>query len=409
MTTGSGSIQRWRRTAGAAQGLLFLALPFLRVGGESALRFDVPSLRLHAFGAVLAMDEFFVLLPATIFLAFLFLAVTVAFGRVWCGWSCPQTVLADLTRLVQPAAGKRRRPLRRAAGFALTALVSVVFGAATVWYFVPPLEFLGDLAAGRLGPVAGGSWAVLSAVLYLDLAFLRAGFCATACPYAKLQGVLYDPGTLVVAYDRRRAGDCIDCGACVRCCPTGIDIRDGLQMECIACAECIDACRPIMLKLRRPPDLVGYFFGEPGRPRRLLRPATVALALGTVLSLAGTAWAARAASHDTLDLAVVPASDFAPRLGPDGRALDAYTVTLENRARGAVEVRLSVEAPGLEVTARPDRVGLEAGEHRRLRLVVTAGGAPGRSSATLTASASGAGTRPVTRSSPILLVIPEAP
>jgi polyferredoxin len=92
--TSSGSIQRWRRAAGAAQAVLFLALPFVRVGGESAVRFDVPSLTLHVFGAALAMNEFFVLLPATIFVAFLFLAVTVAFGRVWCGWSCPQTVLA---------------------------------------------------------------------------------------------------------------------------------------------------------------------------------------------------------------------------------------------------------------------------------------------------------------------------
>jgi cytochrome c oxidase accessory protein FixG len=407
--TGSGTIGRWRRTAGAAQGLLFLALPFVRLGGESALRFDVPSLTLHVFGAALAMNEFFVLLPATIFVAFLFLAVTVAFGRVWCGWSCPQTVLSDLTRLVQPPAGKRRRPWRRAAGLALTALVSLAFGAATVWYFVPPAEFLGDLRAGRLGPVAAGSWAVLSAVLFLDLAFLRARFCATACPYAKLQGVLYDRGTLVVAYDERRDADCVDCGACVRCCPTGIDIRDGLQMECIACAECIDACRPIMLKLKRPTDLVGYFFGEPGRPRRLARPAVLALAAGTLVALGLTGAAARAASRDTLDLAVVPASSFPPRLAPDGRALDAYDVSLENRARGAVTVRLSLEAPGLETALRPDVVSLGPGEHRRVRLVVTARGAPGRSTATLTAAATGEGTRPISRSSPLLLVVPEPP
>jgi cytochrome c oxidase accessory protein FixG len=407
--TGSGSIQRWRRAVGAAQGLLFLGLPFVRVGGESALRFDVPSLTLHAFGAALAMNEFFVLLPATIFVAFLFLAVTVAFGRVWCGWSCPQTVLGDLTRLVQPFPGKRRRPWRRAAGFALVALVSLAFGAATVWYFVPPAQFLGDLWAGRLGPVAAGSWAVLSGVLFLDLAFLRARFCATACPYAKLQGVLYDKGTLVVAYDERRDADCVDCGACVRCCPTGIDIRDGLQMECIACAECIDACRPIMLKLKRPTDLVGYFYGEPGRPRRLLRPAVLALAAGTLLSFGLTAAAARAASRDTLDLSVVPASSFAPRLAPDGRALNAYDLSLENRARGAVTVRLTLEAPGLETALRPDAVTLGPGEHRRIRLVVTARGAPGRSSAALSAAAAGEGTRPIARTSPLLLVVPEPP
>lgn len=405
--TGRGSIQRWRRAAGAAQAALFLALPFLRVGGESAVRFDVPSLTLHAFGAALAMNEFFVLLPVTILVAFLFLLVTAAFGRVWCGWSCPQTVLGDLTRLVQPTAGKRKRPGRRAAGFGLTALVSLVFGAATIWYFVPPAEFLTDLAAGRLGPVATGSWLVLAAVLFLDLAFLRASFCATACPYAKLQGVLYDKATLVVAYDERRDADCVDCGACVRCCPTGIDIRDGLQMECIACAECIDACRPIMLKLKRPTDLVGYFFGEPGTPRRLVRPATVALAAGTLLAFGATAAAAHAASRDTLDLAAVPASGFAPRLAPDGHALNAYDVSLENRAHGAVTVQLSVSAPGLTVAARPDHVALGPGEHKRVRLVVEVHGAAGRSTATLTAAAAGEGTRPITRTSPLLLIVPE--
>lgn len=409
MTTGSGSIGRWRRAAGAAQGLLFLALPFVRVGGESALRFDVPSLTLHVFGAALAMNEFFVLLPASIFVAFLFLAVTVAFGRVWCGWSCPQTVLSDLTRLVLPLPGKRRRPWRRAAGFAIAALVSLLFGAATVWYFVPPAEFLGDLAAGRLGPVAGGAWAALAATLFLDLAFVRARFCATACPYAKLQGVLYDKGTLVVAYDGRRDDDCVDCGACVRCCPTGIDIRDGLQMECIACAECIDACRPIMLKLKRPTELVGYFYGEPGRPRRLARPAVLALAAGTLLAFGLTAAAARAASRETLDLAVVPASGFTPRLAADGRAMNAYDVSLENRARGAVTVRLSLAAPGVEAALRPDEVALGPGEHRRVRLVVAARGPAGRTTGTLTAAATGEGTRPATRSSTFLLDVPEPP
>ena len=405
--TSSGSIQRWRRAAGAAQAVLFLALPFVRVGGESAVRFDVPSLTLHVFGAALAMNEFFVLLPTTILVAFLFLLVTAAFGRVWCGWSCPQTVLGDLTRLVQPSTGKRKRPGRRAAGFALTALVSLVFGAATVWYFVPPVEFLADLLAWRLGPVATGAWLVLAAVLFLDLAFLRASFCATACPYAKLQGVLYDKATLVVAYDERRDADCVDCGACVRCCPTGIDIRDGLQMECIACAECIDACRPIMLKLKRPTDLIGYFFGEPGTPRRLVRPATVALAAGTLLALGATAAAAHSASRDTLDLAAVPASGFAPRLAPDGRTLNAYDVSLENRAHGAVTVRLTVTAPGLTVAARPEQVALGAGEHKRVRLVVEVHGPAGRSTATLTAAAEGEGTRPITRTSPLLLIVPE--
>ncbi len=407
--TGSAAIQRYRRTAGAAQAILFVGLPFVRLGGASALRFDVPSLTLHAFGAAVGVGELFVTLPAVIFLTLLLLLVTVGFGRVWCGWSCPQTVLGDLTRLVQPWKGRVGRPWRRAGGFALTALVSLVAGAATVWYFVPPLEFLADLAAGRLGPVAAGAWAMLTVVLFLDLAFVRGRFCATACPYARLQGILYDAHTLTVAYDERRDADCIDCGACVRCCPTDIDIRDGVQMECIACAECIDACRPIMLKLKREPDLIGYFFGEPGRPRRLVRPATAGLLLATLLALGATVAAARTVAGTALDLTVVPDSGFAPRLAPDGRALMAYVVSLENRTTSPLTVRLSLAAGGLEISLRPPQLELQAGEHRRLRVVAESRGSAGRRDATFTAIGEAPGRRTVSRASPAFLVVPESP
>jgi cytochrome c oxidase accessory protein FixG len=407
--TGSGSIQRFRRAAGAAQAILFVGLPFVRVGGESALRFDVPTLTLHALGAAVGVGELFVTLPAVVFLTLLLLLVTVSFGRAWCGWSCPQTVLGDLTRLVQPWTGRVPRPWRRAAGFALTALVSVVAGAATVWYFVPATEFLGDLVAGHLGPVAAGAWAALSLVLFLDLALVRGRFCATACPYARLQGVLYDAHTLTVAYDARRDADCIDCGACVRCCPTGIDIRDGAQMECIACAECIDACRPIMLKLKRAPDLVGYFFGEPGRPRRLVRPATVGLLVATLLSLGATAAAARTVAGAGLDLTVVVDSGFSPRRAPDGRVLNAYVVSLENRTTAPLALRLSMAAEGLEVALRPPRVALEAGQHLRLRVVAEARGPAGRRDATLTATATDAAGHAMVRSSRAFLDVPESP
>jgi polyferredoxin len=407
--TGSGAIQRYRRAAGAAQAILFVGLPFLRVGGESALRFDVPTLRLHALGAVVGIDELFVTLPALVFLTLLLLLVTVAFGRVWCGWSCPQTVLGDLTRLVQPWPGRVPRPWRRAGGVALTALVSLLMGAATVWYFVPPLEFLGDLLVGRLGPVAAGAWAALSLVLFLDLALVRGRFCATACPYARLQGVLYDAGTLTIAYDQRRDPDCVDCGACVRCCPTGIDIRDGAQMECIACAECIDACQPIMLKLKRAPDLIGYFYGEPGRARRLVRPATVGLLLATLLSLGATVAAARTVAGAALDLTVVSDSGFAPRLAPDGRALMAYLVSLENHTTAPITVRLALAAPGIEVTLRPAEVALPAGAHHRLRVVAETRGSAGRRDATLTATGTTPGGGTLTRTSRAFLLVPEPP
>ena len=399
----------WRWAAFAAQGLVFLGLPFLRVGGESALRLDVPAGVLHAFGASFVVDEAFVVLAAVLFLGALFLLVTVLFGRVWCGWGCPQTVLGDLTQWVAPGARGRRGGWRRAAGFALTALVAAVVGADLVAYFASPYDLLARLAAGAPGPVVGWAWAATSAVLFLDLAFLRQTFCATVCPYAKLQGVLFDRHTLVVAYDERRDADCIDCLACVRVCPTGIDIREGLQVECIACAACVDACAPIMRRLKRAPDLVGYFHGAPGGRRRPLRPASLALGALTVASLAllgGALW-----ERSPVALTVSADAAFGPRRAADGRVVNAFDLVLESRARGEVAVALAIDprVDGAEATVRPSVVVLAPGEIRRLRLVasVTGMSGPGTWRARLDAELRPSGGRPERRSAPLSLVVPE--
>jgi cytochrome c oxidase accessory protein FixG len=374
MTT-TRRIGPWRRWAGIAQSLLFVGLPFVRIRGESALRFDVPSLRLHLLGSTLWMEEFFVLLLGTLAAVALFLLVTVVWGRAWCGWSCPQTLLADLTQpLVAERARRKRRPLRLAAAWGLVVLVSALFSAATLWYFVTPQEFLARLVRGELGPVLAGSWAVLGAILFLDLAFVRASFCVTTCPYAKLQGVLLDRNSLIVAYDGRRDAECVDCGACVRVCPTGIDIRDGLQAACISCTACIDACAPIMARLGRP-TLVDWFHGEPGTPPRRWRPAVLALSATTALALAGTVVAAVQTGRTTLDLNAVLARQLAPRRSDDGRVVNAYQLALENRGRVALSVHLSMAAAGVEVSLRPEAISLAPGEHRAVTVVAAAEGA----------------------------------
>ena len=290
MTTNSRGWTRWpfrtwRRAAEVAQAALVLGLPFLRIGGESALRFDVPTLRLHFFGASLAMDEMFPVLAAALAVTFAFLLGTLVLGRAWCGWACPQTVLSDLTARLDR--WRRRGGARAALAWLLLALASALAAAGLLWYFVGPRAFALGLWRGTLHPAALWSWAATGAVLFLDLAFLRARFCATACPYARLQGVLFDRHTLVVAYDAARAADCIDCGACVRCCPTGIDIRDGLQMECIACAECIDAA---FGQLKWLDSIHGAMIYEIHQqtvfgPLNTLIPFTVALFIGTLAAM----------------------------------------------------------------------------------------------------------------------------
>ncbi len=367
-------IRPWRRLAELAQAALALGLPFLRVNGESALRFDLGSLRLHVLGATVWMDELFVVLAATLFLAFAFLLVTVLFGRIWCGWACPQTALVDLTGFLTRA--RKRGGWRLGAAYLAIALGSALVAANLTWYFVPPAEFLRGLATRSLGPTLSGIWFALAVVLFADLAFWRQGFCASTCPYAKLQGALLDRHALVVAYDVRRDQDCVDCKACLRVCPVGIDIRDGLQSACTGCTECIDACRPIMAKLGKEPDLIRYAFGAPGTPRRLLRPASIALGLLTVAALGLTA--AVAADRQALEV-TVSGSDFAPRRTEAGEVYNALTLSLENRGREPLVLALSVSARaarGAAFELRPSAVALAPGEHRRLRVMLVGRGLP---------------------------------
>ncbi len=398
------TIRGWRRIAELAQAGVVLGLPFVTVGGESALRFDVPTLRLHFFGAAIWIDELFVVLAATLAALFAFLLVTLAFGRLWCGWACPQTALVDLTAFLHRA--RRKGGARAAGAYLAVAAASMLVAANLLWYFVPPLEFVKGLRAFSSSPVVNGAWLVLGGIVFADLAFWRHQFCATTCPYARFQGALLDRSSMAIAYDTRRDDDCIDCKACVRVCPVGIDIRHGLQAACTSCGACIDACAPIMARLKRPAKLVGYFFGAPGTPVRWLRPGVVALSVLTVASLALTVAVAQGRSD--LELTVTSSGEAPARRLPTGESHHQVGIALENRGRDPLRVVLSLNAPGVEATLRPDALVLAPGEDRRIVVSVMARGVAAGTvtSARLTARAAAHDGVRVDRT--VALVAPEA-
>lgn len=360
------TIQAWRRLVRLLHALLLLGIPFIKINGQSALRFDIPSLRLYFFGNVLWMDEFFIVLVATLFLTFLIVFITVVFGRIWCGWLCPQTVISDITGFVDKA--YRKGVIYKITAYGAVFLISVIIGASLIWYFVSPYEFIERLMKWQLGKVLWGFWIVLTAILFLNFTLIRRRFCATVCPYAKAQTMLFDNKTLVIAFDRRRQDECMDCRACVQVCPVGIDIRKGANIACINCAECVDKCGEIFRRKDKK-GLINYFFGEPGAEGRLIRQNAVITGMLTLLTFLFLIYLTGIRSG--LDITIIPDYSFQPRLTENGEIINSFVVSIENRQKEDEKVIIKT---GSNIKITPDTVLIKAGELRKIRVIVISKG-----------------------------------
>jgi cytochrome c oxidase accessory protein FixG len=325
-----------RRIAEIVQALLIIGLPFIKIHGESALRFDIPTLRLHVFGCTIWMQEFFIVLIATIFFTLLIVFITLVFGRIWCGWLCPQTVLVDFTHFVDTA--KNKGIAQKIAAYALTFLISIIVAASLIWYFVSPYEFIPRFLEGTLGATAWGFWIVLIIIIFLNYALLRQKWCATVCPYAKMQSVLFDKGTLIIELDPKRADECIHCKSCEKVCPTGIDVRQGMDAACINCAECIDACNKVMARFNRK-GLIHYAFGAGGEGKILRQNFFVA---GGFVLLFLVLYVYVSVTRTGVDVAVLPHAMEA-RTTSDERIINAYVLAIKNMRDEPVDLTVSVE------------------------------------------------------------------
>ncbi len=293
-----------RVISGYALIAIYLLLPWIPVNGYPAVFLDVAERRFHFFGYTLAAQDTWLLFFAVTGLGFGLFFITALFGRLWCGWACPQTVFLDhvyrrIERWLEGDAAARRalknapmtggKFVRRVVKHGLYVIVSLAITHLFLAYYISIPQLWSFM---REAP--GEHWAsflfvfISAAVLYFNFAWFREQLCIVICPYGRLQSALTDDHTMVIGYDSKRgeprgkvgtpdAGACIDCNRCVQVCPTGIDIRHGLQLECVGCSACIDACDEIMEKVKRPKGLIRYdsFNGLNGKPTRWLRPRTI--------------------------------------------------------------------------------------------------------------------------------------
>ncbi|MCS6806654.1 MAG: 4Fe-4S dicluster domain-containing protein [Acidobacteriota bacterium] len=372
------SYHRLRKAVHLICVIIFIALPFFDV-----MRFDIPRQRFYFAGYELWINEFGIIFFALMFLLFLIAAVSIFYGRFYCGYLCPQLIFSEASiaieerirrfinkRFIDLKARQRQR-ISRALFYLALGVVSVFLAFVFISYFVEPRDLFWRLMSLDIKTAGGIAGATTTLITFLDFTLVRQRFCTSVCPYGYLQGMLSDDNTLIVHY-RDENRECIECKKCVRVCEMGIDIRTSpYQIECIHCGECIDACAEVLGKLGKQ-GLIHYAWGEHGellqekKPvwyRRLgLRDAKRVVILLVVLFYGAGLFVALSMRRDVL-VRVTPVRTTLYRIGPDGQIQNQFRLTVANRGHHDAMLTLSlVNLPGARLMSTQNPLLVKPGE-----------------------------------------------
>ncbi len=385
-----GWFAAWRWAMVWLTQLFFYGLPWLQWGGRQAVLFDLEAQRFYILGLVLYPQDLIFLAALLVLSALALFFFTAVAGRLWCGYTCPQTVYTEIFMWVERriegdriarmrldrAPWSLNKLARKGAKQAAWLAIGLFTGFSFVGYFTPIRELAQAVLAFDVS--AWNTFWILfyGAATYGNAGYLREQMCKYMCPYARFQSALIDKDSLIITYDAARGdprgsrsrkasaaeqglGDCIDCTLCVQVCPTGIDIRDGLQNECIGCAACIDVCNDVMDKMDYPKGLIRYST-ENGVVhgwtrlqmfKRALRPRV--LIYGAVLSAASVAFAASVALRSPFQFDVIKDRGTLARIVDDGTVENVYRIQIMNRTEAPQTYRVTVGGiEGLILQAR---------------------------------------------------------
>ncbi len=398
----SGVYYRLRTICSAVLLLLLFGTPFIKINGHPFMLFNIVERKFILFGQAFGPHDFTLLGLAVITIIVFVILFTVVFGRLFCGWVCPQTVFMEMVfrriefwiegdhrqqRLLKESAWNGKKITAKMSKYGIFFAISFLI-ANTLLSYIIGLEDLIHLVTDPPSLHVAGLTTILAftVVFYRGFAWFREQACILVCPYGRLQGVLLDRNSIVVVYDHlrgepreklrrnvsRQRGDCIDCKQCVEVCPTGIDIRNGTQLECINCTACIDACDYVMQKVGKPKNLIRYDSATNISQRSGFswtpRITGYSVLLAALLSLLIVLLARRS----DIDVTVLRTPGMFYQEQPDGRISNVYDIKVLNKTFGKVLVTPRLEnVPGdLQLIGNPLEPGPQGTAESKLLVLL---------------------------------------
>src|SRR5690242_3952542 len=352
---------------------VFFSLPFIKVHGEPLLLFNIPERRFIIFGMIFWPQDFFIFGIAMLTFMVFIILFTVVFGRIFCGWACPQTIFMEMVfrkieywidgdanqqKLLKKMPWNAKKIQKRVLKFVVFFLISFLITNFFLSYIIGMDQLLSYIQHPITNIPTLISLLIFTSVFFFVYWWFREQVCIVVCPYGRLQGVLLDQNSIVVAYDYKRGeprgklekkpeakvnGDCIDCLACVRVCPTGIDIRNGTQLECVNCTACIDACDAIMDSIEKPKGLIRYASENSIKEGVKLRFTPRIKSYTAILSLLVALLAFLIVSRTDLDATLMRTAGMTYTSLPDGRISNLYNLKLANKTHSDISFSLKLE------------------------------------------------------------------